>query len=561
MAESGTCPSENESMNDSYDYIVVGAGAAGCVVASRLSEDPGVTVALLEAAPEDTSALVHCPAGYAAAVKTGIGNWGFETVPQSGLNDRRGYQPRGKVLGGSTSINTMIYIRGQREDYDHWAASGNPGWSWEEVLPYFKRAEHNERGADAWHATGGPLNVVDLMSPNAASRRFVEAGAQAGHAVNTDFNAGQQEGVGLYQVMQRAGERFSAAKAYITPVRAQRSNLHVLTDARVARVRIDAGRAVGVDLLQGGRSLALHARREVVLSAGALQSPQILLLSGVGDGAQLQRHGIATVHHLPGVGLHLHDHVDVTLAYHAPRSTELFGLSPGCAWQVLKAAWQWRRERRGALTTNWGEAGGFIRSRADAPTPDLQFHFAPIKVIDHARKTVFGRGYVCHVCVLQPRSRGSLSLASADPRAVPLIDPAFLAEREDVDLLVQGVKQMRQILEQPALQVLGGRELARSAGAVSDADLEQFVRQHADTVYHPVGSCRMGPDARHDVVDAQLRVHGLQGLRVVDASIMPRIVSGNTTAPVIMIAEKAADLIRRAAHPPVQGVQVERAPA
>jgi choline dehydrogenase-like flavoprotein len=528
-----------------FDFVIVGSGAAGSVLAARLSEDPQTRVCLLEAGGMDRSAFIHCPAGYAGMVKLGMANWDFETVPQPGLNGRRGYQPRGKVLGGSTSINSMIYIRGQREDYDQWSAAGNPGWGWADVLPYFRRAEHNERGEDAWHARGGPLNVMDLMAPNRVSRAFVQAAVQAGYPANADFNAEVQEGVGLYQVMQRGGERCSAAKAYLTPLLGRRANLQVITDARVARVTFDGQRASGVEVMQAGVARTLQARREVLLCAGALQSPQILLLSGVGDGERLRELGLTTVHHLPGVGRQLHDHVDVTQAFAAPQIKELYGISPGGIWDVLTGLLQWRRERRGILTTNFGEAGGFIRSSPDEDRPDLQFHFAPIKVIEHARKTLLGRGYVCHVCLLRPKSRGSVTLASADARAAPLIDPAFLAERDDVDRLVHGFKLMRSILQQPALAGLGGRELRASAQAQTDAEIEQFVRGRADTIYHPVGTCRMGqgPD---DVVDAQLRVHGLEGLRVVDASIMPSIVSGNTTAPTVMIAEKAADMIRAA---------------
>lgn len=525
-----------------FDYVIVGGGAAGCVLAARLSEDPGVSVALLEAGPADRNVLIHCPAGYAAAVKTGTANWGFETVPQPGLNGRRGYQPRGKVLGGSTSINSMIYFRGLPADYDHWAAAGNPGWGWADVLPLFKRSEHNARGADAWHGSGGPLHVMDLLAPNPVSRLFVQAGQQAGLPLNTDFNGASQEGVGLYQVMQRGGERFSAAKAFLTP-NLGRGNLAVRTGAVVSRVVFEGRRATGVEVLRGGRRETLRARREVILSAGALQSPQLLLLSGVGDGAALQAQGIDLVHHLPGVGRHLHDHVDVALAYHAPGVPELMGLSAGGLWDIAKGAWQWGRERRGLLTTNFAEAGGFARSAPQEPAPDLQFHFAPIKVVDHARKTVFGRGYVCHVCVLRPLSRGTLTLASRDPLAAPAIDPAFLSHDDDLQRLLRGLKLMRRVLQQPALAALGAQELPASRGAQTDAQITQFLRNRADTIYHPVGSCRMGPGPQ-DVVDAQLRVHGLQGLRVVDASVMPRIVSGNTTAPTIMIAEKAADLIR-----------------
>jgi choline dehydrogenase-like flavoprotein len=531
-----------------FDYIIIGAGSAGSVLASRLSEDPKVSVCLLEAGPVDRNVLIHCPAGIALLAQTSQANWAFQTTPQTNLNGRRGYQPRGKVLGGSSSVNAMVYIRGQREDYDHWAAMGNPGWAWDDVLPYFKRAEHNERGADAWHAMGGPLNVMDLRSPNRYGPAFVKAGQQAGYPLNTDFNGASQEGVGPYQVTHKNGERWSAAKGYLTPHIGTRSNLQVLTDVNVTRVLLEGKRAVGVELRQGGALRELKAKREVLLCAGALQSPQLLMVSGIGEGAQLQAHNINVLHDLKGVGQHLHDHIDVVQVVNAPHLKDFFGLSLTGAWHALKGIWEWRNQRKGLLTTNFAEAGGFIRSSEAVATPDLQLHFVIGKLLDHGRKPVFGHGYSCHVCLLQPKSRGSVALASNDPNAAPLIDPGFFNEREDMERMVRGFKLMRGLLQQPALAGLGGRELKASAEAQSDADIESFIRTHADTIYHPVGSCRMGPSAEAgDVVDAQLRVHGLQGLRVIDASIMPRIVSGNTNAPTIMVAEKAADMIRASA--------------
>ena len=539
-----------------FDYIIIGGGSAGCVLASRLSENPAIKVALLEAGPVDSNVLIHCPAGLALLAQTGAAGWGFETTPQAGLNDRKGYQPRGKVLGGSSSINAMVYMRGHKSDYDHWAEQGNPGWSYADVLPYFKKAENNERTFDAkdasFHGTGGPLNVMDLRSPSKYGPIFVEAGKQAGHPETKDFNGAEQHGLGMHQVTHKNGERWSAAKGYLTPHTAPnlaRTNLTVITSAYTTRILTEGKCAVGVEYRHGNETKQIRASREVLLCAGALQSPQILMLSGIGAATQLQQHDIAVVHDLPGVGENLHDHIDIVQVVNAPHLKDLFGVSLSGLVQAIKGIFEWRKHRTGMLTTNFAEAGGFIKTSPEEPTPDLQFHFVIGKLVDHGRKPTFGHGYSCHVCLMRPKSRGRLTLASKDPLAAPLIDPNFLADPDDMRRMVQGFKQMRTILNQPALAGYRGQELATTANAKTDADIETVIRNYGDTIYHPVGTCRMGPlDGPQanslNVVDSELRVHGMTGLRVVDASIMPRIVAGNTNAPVIMVAEKAADMIK-----------------
>ena len=534
----------NRDLPDRVDYVVIGGGSAGCVLAARLTEDPDVHVCLLEAGAPDDSAVIQCPSGLPIVLPYPIFNWAFKTRPNPGMNGRIGYQPRGKALGGSSSINGMMYIRGDRSDYDRWAAQGNAGWSYADVLPYFRKAENNEFwGESEYHGAGGPLNVADVMEPSVYTRAFVEAAVQAGHRPNPDFSGARLEGVGLTQVTQKNGERCSAAKGYITPNR-DRPNLHVVTRARTTRILMEGVRAIGVEYRDStGATKQVLAAREVLLSAGALQSPQVLMLSGIGPAHTLRTHGIPVVLDAPGVGRNLQDHIDVVHSYEAGASRGLVGLSLSGAWAVLKGLVHWARFRRGLLTSNFAEGTGFLKTRAEEAVPDVQVVFVVAKLVDHGRKIVFGNGYSLHAGMLRPTSRGSVSLASADPMAAPVIDTNFLSEQGDVDCLVRGFKRVREIAHQPALARFGGRESKNSAGARTDAEIEKFIRAHADCAYHPVGTCRMGPGPT-DVVDERLRVKGTIGLRVVDASVMPDLVSGNTNAPTIMIAEKAADMIK-----------------
>ncbi|MDY7789810.1 GMC family oxidoreductase N-terminal domain-containing protein [Burkholderia ubonensis] len=528
-------------MTQIFDYIVVGGGSGGCVVAGRLTEDPDVTVCVLEAGNRGDGTLVNVPTGTVAMMPTRINNWAFETVPQAGLGGRRGYQPRGKALGGSSAINAMVYIRGHRSDYDHWAALGNAGWGYDDVLPYFRLSEHNERFDDAWHGRDGPLWVSDLRTGNPFHARYLDAARQAGLPVTDDFNGAQQEGIGLYQVTQKHGERWSAARAYLLPHVGRRDNLAVETHAQVLRILFDGTRAVGVEVRQHGAVRTLRARREVVLAAGAFQTPQLLMLSGVGPTAELERFGIRTLVDLAGVGRNLQDHPDFIFGYRT-RSVDTMGVSTRGGLRMLRELLRFRRERRGMLTSNFAEGGGFLKTRAGLDAPNIQLHFVVALVDDHARRLHAGHGLSCHVCLLRPRSRGSVTLQSADPLAAPRIDPAFFDDPRDLDDMVAGFKLTRRLMQAPALAGWITHDLF-TANVTTDDAIRDVLRQRTDTVYHPVGTCRMGHDALA-VVDPQLRVHGLQGLRIVDASVMPTLIGGNTNAPTIMLAEKAVDLIR-----------------
>jgi choline dehydrogenase-like flavoprotein len=540
-------------MSEIFDFIVVGGGSGGCVIAGRLTEDPAVTVCVLEAGGGGDNALVNIPTGTVAMLPTRVNNWAFETVPQAGLGGRKGYQPRGKVLGGSSAINAMVYVRGHRWDYDHWASLGNDGWSYEDVLPYFLRSEHNERIADEWHGRDGPLWVSDLRTDNPFHARYLEAARQTGLPITDDFNGVEQEGVGIYQVTQKHGERWSAARAYLLPHIGRRANLSVKTRAHVLRVIFEGSRAVGVELMQAGETRIVRARREVILAAGALQTPQLLMLSGVGDIDELGRLGIPVVQHLPGVGKNLQDHPDFVFGYRT-RGIDTLGVSIRGSVRMLKEIQRFRLSRRGALTSNFAEGGAFLKTRPNLAMPDVQLHFVVALVDDHARKFHLGHGLSCHVCLLRPRSRGAVSLRSRDSHDAPLIDPAFFDDPRDLDDMVAGFRLTRRLMQAPALAEWITKDMF-TAKVNTDDEIREALRRRTDTVYHPVGTCRMGTDA-DAVVDPQLRVRGLRGLRIVDASVMPTLIGGNTNAPTIMIAEKAADMIRGVSRGPMRSVDV-----
>ena len=542
---------------ETFDFIVVGGGSAGCAVAGRLSEDPSVSVCVLEAGGKGDGPFVRTPVGALAMLPTKLGNWGFETVPQPGLGGRRGYQPRGRMLGGSSGINAMIYIRGHRQDYDHWAALGNAGWSFADVLPYFKRSERNERFGGDLHGREGPLWVSDLRTGNRFHARYVEAARSAGLPLNDDFNGVEQEGLGVYQVTQRDGERWSAARAYLLPHLGRRPNLSVKTHAQVTRILFEGRRAAGIELVRGGVTQKIAVRGEVILAAGALQTPQLLMLSGIGDGYELGEADISLVHHLHGVGKNLQDHPDFIFGYKT-RGLDSAGISVMGTLKLLRELYRYRTSRRGMLTSNFAECGGFLKTRPWLAVPDIQLHFVLGLVDDHARKLHLGHGISCHVCVLRPRSRGTVALAGRDPLAAPLIDPAFFKDPRDLEDLVEGFKIARRLMAQPSLADWITEDVF-TAGAADDEAIRAILRQRSDTVYHPVGTCRMGQD-EDAVVDAALRVHGIEGLRVADASIMPTLIGGNTNAPCMMIGEKAADLIRGRSLPPDPAVAMLAAP-
>ena len=538
-------------MNEEFDYIVVGAGSAGCVLAARLAEDPATRVLLLEAGPPDRSLWIHLPIGYGKTMWSPTYNWCFQTEPDPNMNGRRIYWPRGKTLGGSSSINGLIYIRGQREDYDRWAALGNTGWGYDDVLPYFIRSEHNQRGANAWHGSDGPLKVSDIDAPHELIEAFIVGAQQCGVPRNDDFNGAQQEGAGYYQLNTWKGWRCSAAKAYLAPARA-RTNLSVQTGARATGLVFEGQRVVGVHYHQGGVAKLARCRAEVLLAAGAIQSPQLLQLSGLGPPALLQQHGIAVRHALPGVGENLQDHLQVRLIFECSRPITTNDQLNSWFGQ-FKLGLQWLLFRSGPLAVGINQGGCFMRALQDgmgqpvADTPDIQFHVATLSADLAGGKVHPFSGFTMSVCQLRPESRGHIRIQSADPFAAPAMQPNYLATELDRRTAVAGVKAARAIAASLAMQPYVRREVKPGPEAGDDAALLEFCRNHGATIFHPSGTCRMGHDAMA-VVDARLRVHGIDGLRVIDCSVMPTLVSGNTHAPAVMMAEKAADMIRQDAR-------------
>jgi choline dehydrogenase len=518
-----------------YDYVIIGAGSAGCVLAHRLSEDSTVSILLLEAGGPDTRQEIHIPAAFSKLFKSPQ-DWAYETEPQPHLANRKLYWPRGKMLGGSSSMNAMMHIRGHCSDYNTWCEQGNQGWSFADVLPYFKKLELEERGASEYHGTTGPLHVADLRTVNLLTRAFLEASDEVGLPRTDDFNGPQQEGVSLTQVTQKQGKRHSAAVAYLKPVM-NRPNLKVITQAQATRILFEEQRAVGVAYQQDGNVHQVRATREVILSGGAINSPQLLLLSGVGPAEHLMTLGIPVVHDVPGVGHNLQDHLSIGTAFRCTQPVTL------ASAEKLSNILRFLLLKTGPLTSNIAEAAGFLKTRPQLCAPDLELIFAPAYFLEHGFGNPAGHGFTVGAVLLQPESRGRITLHSPDPLAPPAIEPNYLATAADLETLVEGVKLARRIAQARAFDSYRGEEVLPGPNAQTDEAIAEQIRQHAQTLYHPIGTCKMGSDSLA-VVDGQLRVRGVKGLRVVDASVIPTIPRGHTNAPTIMIAEKAADLIR-----------------
>jgi len=523
-----------------FDYVIVGAGSAGCVLANRLSADGKNSVLLLEAGPKDTNLWIHVPLGYGKLFKEKTVNWMYQTEPEPELGGRQVFQPRGKVLGGSSSINGLLYVRGQHEDYDRWRQRGNSGWGYDDVLPYFKKAENQQRGGDKYHGVGGPLPVSDLGHPDPLSAAFIDAAAETGLPVNPDFNGATQEGAGFFQTTTRGGRRASTAVAYLRPAKS-RSNLHVETAALAHRILFAGRRARAVEYRQGGVLRTASARKEILVSGGAYNSPQLLQLSGVGPAELLKQHGIDVVLDAPGVGNDLQDHLQVRLVTRCAQRVTLNDILNHPVRRIMAGA-RYAAFRTGPLTIAAGTSGAFLKTNPRLASPDVQIHFLPFSTDKMGEKLHSFSGFSASVCQLRPESRGSLRIRSADPTAPPEIRINYLATETDRNAFVEGIKILRRILAAPALKSFVVEEVEPGPKISSDEEILDFCRQRGSTVYHPTSTCRMGNDPLA-VVDQRLRVRGIEGLRVVDASIMPDLMSGNINAPTIMIAEKASDMI------------------
>jgi choline dehydrogenase-like flavoprotein len=526
----------------SFDFIIVGAGSAGCVLADKLSACGKFTVCLIEAGPPDNHWMTEIPLAVVTLMRSKRRNWQLNSEPEPYLHHRKIFNPRGKTLGGSSSINAMLYVRGQKEDYDHWAALGNPGWAYDDVLPYFKATEHQERGADSFHGVDGALNVCDSQSKPEINDYFIQAAHDCGYPLNEDFNGASQEGIGYFQVTQKNGLRCSSAKGFLTPNLA-RKNLTVLTNIHVSKLLIENKQAIGIQYQQKNKTIELHANKEVIVSAGAFHSPQLLMLSGIGDPEQLKEHKIEVIHPLKGVGKNLQDHLDI-LTVNKINYHQVLAYRPKSAWWITKQLTRFLTKRQGIATSVIAESGGFIKSDNALQRPDLQLHFIPAAMDDHGRNSqqLLQYGMALHACLLRPKSTGEVKLANKISTSAPKIYLNMLSHPDDMQVMVKAVKICRDIFSQSSLAKLIVKAIYPKNHCQSDEQIKEFIRSKANTIYHPVGTCKMGND-KDAVVDSHLLVHGMNNLRVVDASIMPTIISGNTNAPTIMIAAKAADMI------------------